>query len=138
MFTHLKEIKRYILTIIYSIDLINETFISELCGQRGEQIHITVQKEQSVEHRQDLILSASKLPLHPQHHVGNMLRTSGEFLSQTNSSNCLLSVQSEISSSNITMFTVHFTLTRAHSPFPYICGIVPYNACKVMRPLAVW
>lgn len=125
------------LTIIDSIDLINETFISELCGQRGEQVHITVQKEQSVKHRQDLILSASKLPLHPQHHVGNMLRTSGGFLSQTNSPNWLLSVKA-ISSSNITIITMHFTLTRAHSPFPHICGIVPYSACKVMRPLAVW
>lgn len=85
MYTEEKK-KKSILTIIDSIDLINETFVSELCGQRGEQVNITVQEEQSVKHRQDLILSASKLPLHPQHHVGNMLRTSREFLSQTNSS----------------------------------------------------
>lgn len=70
--------KKFILTIIDSIDLINESFIGELCGQRGEQVNVSVQEEQRVKHWQDLILTTSKLPLHPQHHVGNVLRTNKE------------------------------------------------------------
>lgn len=55
---------KFALTVSYSIDLIDETLIGELCGQRGEQVDVTVQQEQSIEYGQDLILTASKLPLH--------------------------------------------------------------------------
>lgn len=85
-----KYSKRFILTVIDSIDLVNETLVGELRCQRGEQVNITVQEEQSIKHGQDLILTASELPLHSQHHVGNMLTTSREFLSQSNSFTSLL------------------------------------------------
>lgn len=55
---------KFALTVSDSIDLIDETLVGELCGQRGEQVDVTVQKEQSIEYRQDLILTAGKLPLH--------------------------------------------------------------------------
>lgn len=74
-------VKKCILTIIDAIDLIDETLVGELCGQRGEQVNITVQEEQGIKHGENLILTAGELPLHPQHHVGNMLRASREFLS---------------------------------------------------------
>lgn len=68
------------LTIIYSIDFIDEPLIGELCGQRSEQVNVAVQEQKSVEHRQDLVLNAGKLSLHSQHHVGNMLQINTEFL----------------------------------------------------------
>lgn len=55
---------KFALTVSDSIDLIDETLVGELRGQRGEQVDITVQQEQSIEYRQDLILTPSKLPLH--------------------------------------------------------------------------
>lgn len=65
----------FVQTICDSIDLINETLVSELCGQRCEKVDIAVEEEQRVKYRQDLILGASKLSLHPHHHVGYMLKT---------------------------------------------------------------
>lgn len=65
----------FVQTICDSIDLINETLVSELCGQRSKKVNVTVEEEQRVKYRQNLILGASKLPLHPHHHVGYMLKT---------------------------------------------------------------
>lgn len=63
------------LTIVNSIDFVDKTLIGELCGQRSEQVNVTVQEKQCVKHRQDLILASCKLSLHSQHHIGNMLKT---------------------------------------------------------------
>lgn len=65
----------FVQTICDSIDLINETLVSELCGQRSKKVNVAVKEEQRVKCRQDLILGASKLPLHSHHHVGYMLKT---------------------------------------------------------------
>lgn len=78
---NINRIQVFTLTVIDAIDLINETLVGELCGQRGEQIDVTVQEQQSVEHGQDLVLTAGKLPLHPQHHVSDMLSTKQILLS---------------------------------------------------------
>lgn len=65
--------KKISLTISDSVDLIYETLVGELRGQRGQQVDVAVKQEQSIEHRKDLILAAGKLPLHSQHHVGHVL-----------------------------------------------------------------
>lgn len=65
----------FVQTICDSIDLINETLISELCGQRSKKVDVAVEEEKRVKYRQDLILGTSKLPLHPHHHISYMLKT---------------------------------------------------------------
>lgn len=142
-----KKKKTFVLTVSDSVDFINEALVGELRCQRGEQVDVTVQEKQSVEHRQDLILTAGKLPLHPQHHVGYVLKTSRVLLFfKSNQLTHLAAVEPLWTSDQQHQNKMILpppppppptTLTRAHSPFPYICGMVPYRACKVMRPLAV-
>lgn len=62
------------LTVGDAVDLVDEALVGQLCGQGSEQVHVAVQKQQGVEHGQDLGLAACKLPLHPQHHVGHVLQ----------------------------------------------------------------
>lgn len=40
-----KNSKWFIHTIIDSVNLVNETLIGELCGQRGEQVNVTIKEK---------------------------------------------------------------------------------------------
>lgn len=41
----------HILTIIYSIDLINKSLVGELCSEGGQEVNVTVQEKKSIKHR---------------------------------------------------------------------------------------
>ena len=121
------NVTRPTLTVGDAVDLVDEALVGELRCQGSERVHVTVQKQQRVEHGQDLSLAACKLPLHPQHHVGHVLQITSNHGDQGGVSTnmryycgrCVKKKNDEKQTSlDERKLLLALLLTRAHSPFP--------------------